>query len=89
MADNYSLTDETPTPEIIVKGWESFIFVRGDFGGGRMVTEYSPDGSNWFADNNLTFSFKGFETFRGAPSIRYRFRMSDTSTTPAIVVSVA
>ena len=90
MATDYELTDATPTAPITYQGWESFVFVSGDFAGGRMTTEFSPDESNWFADSNLTFRQKGFETFRGAPSIRYRFRINGNLTgTPNVKVQIA
>lgn len=85
-----NLIDETPSDPLIVKGWESFVFTSGDFGGGKMVTEYSPDnGVTWFPDAHLTFDANGFETFRAAPSILYRFRANETRTTPSLTVVVA
>ena len=89
MATSYTLTDETPTAAINVKGTESFIFVSGSFGGGEMVTQFSPDGLTWFDDRQLTFLAKDFETFRAAPVIRYRFKMQNTTSTPNVVVQVA
>ena len=91
MAIVYNLTDETPTLAITVQGWEKMVFFSGEFAGGFVVTDFSPDGDVWFADSNLTFSKKGFETFRAAPSVRYRFRMTrtDPASTPAVAVHVA
>ena len=90
MATVYELTSETATAAITYQGWESVVFVSGEFDGGRMVMEFSPDEVTWFADRNLSFSFKGFETFKIAPSVRYRFRMESTDNgTPSVVVKVA
>jgi hypothetical protein len=89
MANEYTLTDETPTAAITSQGWEKFMFVRGDFGGGWVVAEFSPDGSNWFADSNLTFRKKAFDTFRTSASVRYRFRMLQTETPPNVLVAIA
>jgi hypothetical protein len=86
MRIHVTLTDETATEAYTVRGWESFLFASGNFASGQMVTEFSPDGSTWFPDENLTFSEKSFETFRAAPTIYFRFRMEKTLSTPNVVI---
>lgn len=90
MATRHTLSSDGATTDALpVNGWESFVFFSGDFDGGFCVTEFSPNGSDWFADPQLTFSKKGFETFRGAPAIKYRFRLTGTNGSPSVNVDVA